>query len=1668
MLYIKDLSLFRQYYKSQEALNSDNSIDTSFINTFHPEKPVNKTKGFSYLVYGARGNIGGFLRSASLNVAADQQAIYELIQNADDCEANLFSVFYNKEYLLCINNGTPFSKRNMSAILNVGDSDKNSEDIGTFGIGFKIIHRLLGEDDGLKAILNDHAGPIIFSWNQYNHLKRLIDDEGIGINKIGVKDDDCPWLLKIIYTCFPTHLGENIKNESYSESTLFTKDEFREFLTFLKESLSKLGTFNENNLRQGSIFFLKIGSDKYKYINENIDNIFNGIGYSFNFLNHLKRIYINEKEINKEKIILKPFEYEIGSEQYNQIRPRNEERNIDFSFAYYKNYKTALKLKTVPNIFNFFSMEEEKNGWCFLLHCNSFDMHNDRRKLQPNSNINERLLPYIANEIKEFLQDLSSSNTELFINIYPSLLLTDIPENKPHIKTYFYNHLISILSEKIPTNKGFSDNKEDVVIKKTKLSISPVDWGIEKEWFYWTDFKEDEAIIKEAQNEEKLGLERMSISSLIENGDIETINEWISNAAENDFTLFINELEKDIPDKNFFDLQFLKCTDEYYYSINEIASSAKVLCVFEKIHEIKDILNDLELITTEINISDFKNIAEEAIKKIPYLKTINEKKVFDDFIKNATPENSLNPKSKKRLFIAIKELYNVGDKSLKEWELFSNTEKDICSLNKIISPSIKVEKWLIKYQLLKSEFFEELEEYLLQVDDIYPSIIFPLWDELIVFDEFDELNISDFYSSVKNYFDEEAHKSLVLNKKAYIFTNEGFYPTSEVFYNESFSSIMDYPALKSSIEKVTGFKTPSKKVLKYLTETPFKTDNDKLIDHLSDCTFEQSEAYELLRFCQKAEVKLFSKGFFNESGNDIDWECNDSKIQYFSEDSKLIEFINEYLEDTFYLLPSALQDFKSFEGIRRNQELYDEIIEQLENINELAVEFLPLLKHKEVIKSYLSNLPEIRLEKKSSFDKDSFEYLVISNIIAQFEDTEFEEIRKKFLIYDDEIEFKLQEIVTGNEVQFEIDDKIYSIKVSEILPDSDNFTKAEILESIIANFKKLELPKTKIDKLLSIEIEEDDLAEKLADELIDSLNDNIIETTEQVAFCLLYELHTGWNKFDDFQIYASNNEKYKLNEVWYVKSYPFLNETGALAEQYKGLSKFLKLKEDNPIFKVNDNCIFLLKPAFDEEGNFLCKYIDEELEENKCIALMDFLFEEYNKRGKESRRDFESIEDWSKLGDTETEKIIGFNPNNLIFIEDDEFLLAEEVAPDWLQEWTKDQSKISFLKVLGIHFDDSDTVKLRMSLFTDEILITTKEIEESNSLNECLLENTLKWMIEAEIWEDKVIDKPIKVELLDAIIEKLEWDLEDYWSVDIEKLKDNSEEWDDEGYSNWREEDESFEIRMYDDQMPYILQYKNNILADKNQDDFWYDVENEIFYTNRSKSTQLLLQNAAEEELFDLVTIKPLIQQGLVKVKDYEYRIEQLETELQQYRQPKGDITRGAADSETMGAVLDETLNMVREELEQDENYDCTGWDNSRFPKTLVQGVLYKQIPIKLIVRSCQRGRLHLIPKEWLLLSDPNTFLVLRLSKHKIEVIPEPLKELAESNNLFNMNFDLERLSTNGVTALSKAIESSNIKYVGVGFVIDAPRYSRSIELNEIGLYVTNLGDISSANDNEF
>ena len=341
MLYTRDAFFFRKYFKNVKARNTDPSVKLDFISTFHPN-PQRNEKGFSNLVYGTRDDIGGFLRSSALNVAADQQAIYELIQNADDCKSTFFSVSYNEDYLLCINNGDYFSESNMSSLINVGDSDKGGEDIGTFGIGFKILHRLVGEDDGLKAIIEDYAGPIIFSWNKFFQLEMFVNGEQIKVGIDEFKDKDNPWLVKILYTCFPTSLGEKIKLKDYeTQAVKFDENDLDEMRRFLSNSLQNVNLQNTNNLKNGSIFFLKLGKGKYKFIEEGIENLKSGVSYSFNFLNSLEKIYINGEEIKKQNVQAYSKEYKQESAEFAEIKPRNTKRDIRFSFAYYEDYKSS-------------------------------------------------------------------------------------------------------------------------------------------------------------------------------------------------------------------------------------------------------------------------------------------------------------------------------------------------------------------------------------------------------------------------------------------------------------------------------------------------------------------------------------------------------------------------------------------------------------------------------------------------------------------------------------------------------------------------------------------------------------------------------------------------------------------------------------------------------------------------------------------------------------------------------------------------------------------------------------------------------------------------------------------------------------------------------------------------------------------------------------------------------------------------------------------------------------------------------------------------------------------------------------------------------------------------------------------------------------------------------
>lgn len=67
--------------------------------------------------------------------------IYELLQNAEDAKASEILFVAKDDRLEVYHDGDPFTKENLNALCNIGQSDKVSDlnKIGEFGVGFKSV-----------------------------------------------------------------------------------------------------------------------------------------------------------------------------------------------------------------------------------------------------------------------------------------------------------------------------------------------------------------------------------------------------------------------------------------------------------------------------------------------------------------------------------------------------------------------------------------------------------------------------------------------------------------------------------------------------------------------------------------------------------------------------------------------------------------------------------------------------------------------------------------------------------------------------------------------------------------------------------------------------------------------------------------------------------------------------------------------------------------------------------------------------------------------------------------------------------------------------------------------------------------------------------------------------------------------------------------------------------------------------------------------------------------------------------------------------------------------------------------------------------------------------------------------------------------------------------------
>ena len=1126
MLYTRNAFHFRKYFKEQRSANY---IDLNFIGALH--KPINKppVEGFASLTVGNREDVGKYLSTVALNVAADDQAIYELIQNADDSKSSFFSVSYNEKYLLCINNGNYFSDNDMSAIINVAGNFKEGEDIGTFGIGFKILHRLVGKDDGRDAIINDYYGPIIFSWNKPSQFEKFINGDPIIITGLGAKgkenydyekDKENAWLVKILYTCFPTNYTEPVRIGDYeTRESKFDEAELLEMRTFLEKVLEDTNIKGEGRrkLQNGSIFFLKLGPGKKKFLDDGIDKIKSGLSYSFKFLNSLEKIYINGEEILEQKVDFYSKSYPVLSDEFSQVNPKNKKRDIKFTFAFYKDYRKAENLREgiVPNLYTFFSMDEEKNGFNFLLHCNAFDMSNNRRHLQSNSQINEKLLPLIANDINLYLEKQKDKNRDLFLSLYANLLLSNEPVSKPHLKNYFFKFLKDYLHQNIPTQSGFSSNSENVKIKTTYLPIKPSDFDCpEIEWFVWFNEKTDKALIDEARSSEKLKLQKWDIVDLlkyaISKGKIEPINNWIKTAnqkhfedlSKKDYTYLSliqeidkNTLEKDIP--IISQIKLFRFSDGNFYSIVEIISNPNLILIYEKVLPIKRELRTLGFIVSDLNLSFRKEGADTTLYS--NLEKLIVPKIDEEGLYKVIAEkckvNILRPEQKHNVFFTLKDFNRVGPETLKDLELFKDAFGNIRPLRNLLKEGdTRIPNWLNNFKINPYEYINKLDEYLVKDKDVYQSIIYKNWDFIIG----QKLNIAEFYTQVTDYYKQNPENQK-LDKLSSIFTNDGFKKVEQVFFNTNLNSHYFYE-LQNAILKISDKAMPSKLIFDFLIDdnSPFKVSRNDTFSSLitSYYNLTYSETVAVLSFAKTNNERLFSIASIENQADDfLLAKHNHSIFQYYSSRKE----INELLFDqpNFKLFPQKFNpsDFKEL-GILQDKELYMQIIQTLE----FSENLLPVVREcdKEVQLSYLNKVKNLALEEGKIYDKGSFEHRCIKLAIDCYDNTFQTQFAPKIIINNS---IRIKDIAVKDDINFDN----FTLSLATVLPEYKGVS--DIITKIINQFT--DITKTELsEKVFPISNKK---KEDIFTELIAKFP--TLQYIEQFAFLLYYSKQIGKNLF---------------------------------------------------------------------------------------------------------------------------------------------------------------------------------------------------------------------------------------------------------------------------------------------------------------------------------------------------------------------------------------------------------------------------------------------------------------------------------------------------------------------------------------------------------------------------
>jgi len=1690
---IKSMKAFRHDFKmSIDGLKHD-ECDENFMGWKH-----NKTPGLFAMFHGEKSDVEGLLAMPT-EMAEDGQAVYEFIQNAADSDASHFYMFYNDKYLLTINNGSVFDKGGIKSILNIGQSYNKKHDpdkIGRFGIGFKLIHRLVGTSSGLDEIIKDYKGPQLYSWSRKSDFTDFIGAANFIEDGL---ENELPWLMKILITCFPATVDEQVKDLDYNERIPYKREELVEFQNFVKENIQHI---DSNYFNQGTMIFIGLGNGKKELLSKDQDDINSRIENTLYFLKDLHHIQVNDKVIQRqadfileEKFIVNPDEDDF--KQIGITDSRDKLFPVILQFGYNTYSSKNLSVKNYPNFYKFFPMEDTTYKLQFIFHSNVFSIGSNRRHIHEHD-INAELLRLLSRRMQNRMNEHILNKSSHFYDIYANILLSEC--SKQFVSANLMASLLAYISDHTPASDGTFLNRNSIIIKNTLIDCLPSDFGIEKKWFKWnkTDIADSE-LIKEAQNTVKLGLKSYTLKNLLDEGEINSVNSWIEKLSDSEFDTFITELEDNIP-QNISKIKFIKLENGDYKSISEIVD-ADILFKFPKIESLEGVLRTLNFKLTKTNFENFPTIKAKLSEFIEYLKEDAEVKLYDKKIVPALTASNLTPLEKKTLFLSLKSFKNIAEKTLSDkLLLFCNKDNEKQPLSKLIDPTINgLELWIKEYCINIEEVFNEIksEEYLRGSKTIFNDIIVPDWDLITV--QINSENVLSFYESVVKYY-RYAASPLSIKSKQIIYCGENGWKSfaENIFYHSQLSTFARYTDLYELFDEIS-VSYPVKAVLGVLSNEPFGIQDSDIERLISSGIYSKETVLALLEFC-KGKVNIFEYGYFSDESGNIRFETDTDCKQYYSDKTDVIDYIQTYCDNALISLPVGISGFK--ESVVKGEKLYKEIIDSSEESWKEKDEVLNILLNllsdsglKDVSKNFVNSIDCIQLSSADCNDAEiTFVWMKLLNSI--FETNEFDSIKSKVSIDG----ISLSELSWNNVISLEGEGEIELGLILEKFADTKAVS--AVRDHLLKSNK---FDANKINALFQSDIipSDHELVEIAEEMLIEESNQ--LKNSHQLRLIIYLFRKRKLISINQIKVLAIDSNWYSLADTWYLRPYDFIDDDAVLDSCYEGI-------ERNRFGEYS----IISKPYFLRESNtFICSHLKESLQGDALIHFLELVKEQIIKNA-------QSIVNWL---DDFTDNI-GFIPSYSI-LSDSKYIYAGEELPEVVVVWTKRSNENNkVLEAIGVNGNKSAIVQLRQYLLREIDEYSFEGFSRSSERDKFLLKNSMSVMSEAEIeFDDEfgVIIKSITEfispvfdisdirlpasvridgiqifyqlkevnsaylispefisgckkfigngytafiqSLIDDEITIVDPDcLSDGWKnkytkplqfndaeIDIDKLESESQPCDLTQYISWKENTASaLTISIIENSIPYYVSLKDfehKFIKEYREGDIYYDSESQILYTKRETYNEAVIKEL--KDLIDSDELTDLIGGGAIVV--HSARETELLQEIQNLKEklnaisPGEDMERGGLGKDPQRDWSLEARNMLRNHLNTVDGFDCSGWDDSNIPSSVVRGVKFQGKDCTWIVRSAMsnKSQFHLTPYEWTLLEQKDVFLALRTSQHEIRIygIDEDIRKVIfENNHTININFDSELLTFEGIDGFAKLLVQFNVW--GSGLVFKNPEYS--------------------------